>query len=38
MRAQFLKNEAEKIGLNKHFSICDSQDQKNIIYYKEVFK
>src|SRR5574344_727635 len=30
MCAQFLRDEAENIGLNKNFSICDSQDQKNI--------
>ena len=31
MCAQFLRNEASQIGLNKNFSICDSQDQKNIV-------
>ncbi|MDR0676437.1 MAG: UvrD-helicase domain-containing protein [Elusimicrobiota bacterium] len=31
MCAQFLRDEAENIGLNKNFSICDSQDQKNIV-------
>ncbi len=31
MCAQFLRNEAENIGLNKNFSICDVQDQRNII-------
>jgi DNA helicase-2/ATP-dependent DNA helicase PcrA len=31
MCAQFLRNEADAIGLNKNFSICDSQDQKNIV-------
>jgi DNA helicase-2/ATP-dependent DNA helicase PcrA len=31
MCAQILRDEAENIGLNKNFSICDMQDQKNII-------
>ena len=31
MCAQLLRYEASSIGLNSNFSICDSQDQKNII-------
>ncbi|MFC1484993.1 ATP-dependent helicase [bacterium] len=31
MCAQFLRNEADKIGLSKNFTICDMQDQKNLI-------